>query len=266
MASVSIKWDHTVHYVNDLEHAIKTFKENELIAFHGGSHTLWGTYNALSYFDLCYIEFLALEDRELAASINEPNLVVKDSLTTLPDHEAFSRVALRTDNIVKVATTLKAQGIKMSPIMDGKRLDMNRNLVEWRMFTIEGDFQGLLYPFVIQWKSTDEYRLETLKASGIIKQHPAGKTLIKSAVFYVSSPSVVASHWQALFGLTYIDSTNTSVTLGIGNHSFIFKQGKANQLKQLIFSTEGTALKGKNIKIGEAEYVFSSFVTERDLL
>ncbi|WP_254776465.1 VOC family protein [Paenibacillus sophorae] len=40
----TIHWDHTVHYVNDLDKAIKTFQESGLDAFHGGSHKLWGTF------------------------------------------------------------------------------------------------------------------------------------------------------------------------------------------------------------------------------
>lgn len=87
----SIKWDHTVHYVNDLEKAMAKFREVGLNAFMGGSHKLWGTYNALSYFDLCYIEFLAVEDRSLVESVKEPNDVVKDSIKLLPHREELSR-------------------------------------------------------------------------------------------------------------------------------------------------------------------------------
>jgi len=40
----TIQWDHSVHYVNDLDLAIKTFAENGLRAFRGGSHKQWGTH------------------------------------------------------------------------------------------------------------------------------------------------------------------------------------------------------------------------------
>lgn len=252
----TVNWDHTVHYVNDLNNAIQTFQKNGLIAFKGGSHKQWGTYNALSYFGLSYIEFLGIEDRELAKNADASNLVVKDSVTLLPAHEVLSRVAIRTDDIDDTAAFLQANGLTLSPIIDGKRLDTHGQLIEWRMFTIAGDFQGLVYPFVIQWKGTDEERLESLTKSGIIQSHPAGNTTIQSGVFYVSDPSAVAAHWQTLFGLAVTESDETSVTLAIGDKSFIFKQGDANQLTTLLFRTESYDLKEKTIAIGQGEYVF----------
>lgn len=253
----TLNWDHVVHYVNDLDNAIQTFKDHGLIAFRGGSHKEWGTYNALSYFGLTYIEFLGIENRELAEKILEPNRVVKDSITLLPEHEILSRIAIRTDDIDATAASLKAHGLKLSPIMAGKRLNAQGQLIEWRMMTIDGDFQGLVYPFVIQWNGTDVDRLESLTTAGVIQPHPAGNAVITTAVFTVSDPIAVAAHWQMLFDLPVIKSADeTSVALGFGDKSLLFKQGSANQLTQLIFDTDAKDLKGKTITIGEAEYVF----------
>ena len=85
-----VKWDHIVHYVNDIEEPIDLFKEKNLIAFRGGSHKQWGTYNSLSYFDLTYIEFLGIENRDLVKHVKEPNRVVKDAIQYLPEHEALT--------------------------------------------------------------------------------------------------------------------------------------------------------------------------------
>lgn len=254
----AVNWDHIVHYINDLDEAVRTFKDHGLIAFKGGSHKEWGTYNALSYFGLTYIEFLSLEDRELAERIDSPNVVVRDALTTLPDHEVMSRVALRTEDIEATADRLKSHGLELSPILDGKRLDTRGHLIEWRMFTIAGDFQGLAYPFVIQWKGGDAHRLEDLTRSGIIRQHPAGDVEIRSAVFTVSDPSAVAAHWQILFGLSVAGTdAGHGVELSIGDKSFLFKQGDAERLTQLIFHTEAPDLKGKIVAVGVGEYVFA---------
>ncbi|WP_141430780.1 VOC family protein [Bacillus sp. 03113] len=249
-------WDHLVHYVNELNQTLETFEENGLIAFKGGSHKEWGTYNTLSYFGLTYIEFLAIENLELAKA-TEHNRVVKDAVITLPEHEVLSRVVIRTNDIEEIAASLKEAGLKLSPIMDGKRLDTNGRLIEWRMMTIDGDFQGLVYPFVIQWKGTDEERLDNLTSSGIIQRHPAGDVIIKKAVFHVSDPAAVAEHWGKLFGLSVVDSDDTSATLGIGDKTFTFVKGDENQFKQVVFETNSEMLKGKTVTIGEGEYIFS---------
>ncbi|SDY15364.1 Glyoxalase-like domain-containing protein [Evansella caseinilytica] len=258
----SIKWDHTVHYINDLQKAIEKFNEEGLIAFMGGSHKQWGTYNALSYFDLCYIEFLGVENRGLAESIAEPNDVVKDSVKLLPDREELSRVALRTEDIEEVREQLSAFQLDMSPIMDGKRLDAQGNLIEWKMMTIAGEYQGLPYPFVIQWMGADQERRERLKDSGIIQEHPVGDVRITEAVFDVEDPEAVAKHWQELFGFERkstggVTPDSREVKLAVGDQTFVFKQGRLNRLQQLLFHTAAPELKGKTMTIGEGEYTFA---------
>lgn len=252
----TIKWDHLVHYVNDLSKSIEVFGEHGLAAFKGGSHKDWGTYNALSYFGLTYLEFLGIENEELAKA-SEHNIVVRDAVKTLPEHEELSRVVLRTDDIDQVADTLHAAGLSISPILDGKRLDNEGKLIEWRMMTIDGDFEGLVYPFIIQWSGTDEERLERLTSSGVIKPHPAGQVEIKRAVFHVSNPAVVANHWGSLFGLVATELDNNNFSLQISDKSFVFKQGDENQFKQVVFESDAPTLKGKSIVLGDGEYVFN---------
>ncbi|WP_150267532.1 VOC family protein [Paenibacillus tepidiphilus] len=251
-----LKWDHLVHYVNVLDQPVEQFREHGLIAFRGGSHTSWGTYNSLSYFGLTYIEFLGIENLELAKA-TEHNVVVRDAVNVLPEHEVLSRVVLRTDDIEAVEASLKAAGLALSPIIDGKRLDNEGRLIEWRMMTIDGDFQGLVYPFIIQWSGTDLERLQRLTESGVIQPHPAGNTDMVSAVFRVSDPAAAAKHWGELFGLSLAESEGSSYSLQIGEQSFDFVQGDENQFKQVVFETDSAELKGKTLQIGEGEYVFN---------
>ncbi|RCX23344.1 glyoxalase-like protein [Fontibacillus phaseoli] len=251
-----MKWDHLVHYVNDLDKPVEIFGDHGLVAFKGGSHKDWGTYNALSYFGLTYIEFLGIENLELAKA-TEHNVVVRDAVKVLPGHEVLSRVVIRTDDIEETAASLKSAGLSLSPIIDGRRLDNEGRLIEWRMMTIDGDFQGLVYPFVIQWNGTDEERLERLTASGVIQSHPAGQAEIKKAIFRVSDPAAAAEHWGECFGLPIAQSEgNDTFTLKIGDQSFDFVQGDENQFKQVVFETDSIGLQGKSIHIGAGEYVF----------
>lgn len=251
----TMKWDHLVHYVNDLVKPVELFGAHGLVAFKGGSHKDWGTYNALSYFGLTYLEFLGIENLELAKA-TEHNLVVKDAVKLLPEHEVLSRVVIRTDDIEEVAASLKAAGLSLSPIIDGKRLDNEGRLIEWRMMTIDGDFGGLVYPFIIQWSGTDTERVERLTSSGVIKPHPAGEVEIVRAVFHVSDPEAAANHWGTIFGLPVTKSEDDTFSLKIGDRSFAFVQGDENQFKQVVFETDSLDLKGKKISIGDGEYVF----------
>lgn len=253
----SISWDHTVHYVNDLAAVVKQFEEKGLVAFPGGSHKQWGTYNTLAYFDLSYIEFLGIENRTLAEEVDVPNDVVKDAVRLLPDHEIMSRVALRTDDIEEIASNLEAFDLDVSPIMEGKRLDAQGNLIAWRMLTIAGDFMGLPYPFVIEWKGTDNERREKLTETGIIKKHPVGDVSIDQAIFHVEDPEAVVTHWSEIFRLEVVKVDN-QVKLKIGKQSFDFRKGPENLLQKIILATENPELKGLTVQVGNGEYVFIS--------
>ncbi|HHU20677.1 MAG TPA: VOC family protein [Bacilli bacterium] len=252
-----IKWDHVVHYVNDLTAAKDVFVSNGLIAFEGGSHKQWGTYNVLSYFGLTYLEFLALENRKLAESISDPNDVVKDAVKHLPEEEVLSRLALRTDDIEAVRERLVTQGIEATPIMAGKRNDAKGNLIEWKMMTIPGDYQGLPYPFVIQWNGLDEEREAQLKETGIIQEHPAGNVVMERAIFHVEQPQAVAEHWAEIFDLSIdTEMADKAIAVKTDKHAFVFQLGSENRLQVIEFSTDNEQLKGKNIKIGDGIYSF----------
>lgn len=253
-----LKWDHLVHYVNDLNQPVQLFAEHGLTAFRGGSHKDWGTYNALSYFGLTYLEFLGIENLELARATKH-NVVVRDAITLLPEHEVLSRVVLRTDDIEAVEAQLREAGLLLSPIIDGRRIDNLGRLIEWRMMTIDGDFQGLPYPFIIQWNERDEQRLNSLNSAGINRPHPAGKVEMVSAVFRVSDPAAAATHWSELFGLPVsgpAEGLGGSYSLKAGDQTFEFTPGEENRLSRIVFRTDSPQLKGQTLIVGEGEYVF----------
>ncbi|MEJ8304766.1 VOC family protein [Saccharibacillus sacchari] len=253
-----LRWDHIVHYVNDLNEPISLFREKGLIAFAGGSHKKWGTHNALSYFGLTYIEFLGVEHRELAESAEPYHVVVRDAAKLLPEHEILSRVVLRTDAIDDVAELLRGKGLELSPILDGERLDASGNLIQWRMFMVQGDHDGLPYPFFIQWNGTDAKRSAALSESGVIRPHPAGDIRLDTAVFGVRDPQATAAHWQEVFGLQADPAAPN--TLRVGNQRFAFEASASgtSALRTLIFRTPSTDLQGSTLRIGEGEYRFEA--------
>lgn len=147
----TLTWDHAVQFVNQPEAAIEALSGQKLKAVAGGRHPGWGTRNALSYFGLTYIEFLAIADGAELLCAAETFLLSRDASRLLPENEALYRVALRSDDIARTHAELHQQGLRVSPIVDGQRNDPQGNVISWRIFTIDGDFEGLVYPFVLQW-------------------------------------------------------------------------------------------------------------------
>lgn len=246
----NLEFDHSVHYVNDLDRVTETFQSHGVNVFHGGSHKLWGTHNALSYFGLTYLEFISVEDWEVAKNPPEPNLIAQSALTYLPENEALSRVAIRTSDLDAVAASLEGSSLDVSPIINGSRTDKNGRLIEWRMMTIDGEYNGLPYPFFIEWKEADADRLKDFQNKGIT-EHPAGPITLESAVFEVSNPEAAATHWHTLFNL----ERSGEAALSVGDKTFIFTKGRGNRLTELRFRTANEKLHGK-LTVGNGTYVF----------
>lgn len=61
----TLKFDHIVHYVHQPEQVFKALEPYGISAIQGGRHEQIGTYNALSYFDLSYIEWIGVYDHSL---------------------------------------------------------------------------------------------------------------------------------------------------------------------------------------------------------
>ena len=247
-----LTWDHAVHFVSQPEPAIQALSGQKLNAVAGGRHPGWGTRNALSYFGLTYIEFLAIADDAELLSAAETFLLCRDASRLLPDNEALYRVALRSDDIERTHAELHEQGLRVSPIVNGQRDDPQGNVIRWRIFTIDGDFDGLVYPFILQWGEEDDARLSRLQAQGLAAPHPLGEIELQRAVFTVQHPQAVRDRWQLLFGF----APQGEQGLAVGGREFLFRQGAANQLTELVFRVADPALKGRRFRVGNGEYLF----------
>lgn len=247
----TLQWDHAVQFVNQPDEAIAIFTGQKLNALAGGRHPGWGTWNALSYFGLTYIEFLSIYDPAELASAQADFLLSRDAAQLLPENQALHRVALRSDDIGQTHAELRSKGLQVSPIVDGQRNDPQGNVISWRIFTLDGDFNGLPYPFVLQWGEDDNARLARLRAQGLDRPHPAGEVALQSAIFEVQDPQAARAHWHALFGFT-----EQPEGLAVGQQHFLFRQGPANRLIELVFHVSDPALKGQRFRVGNGEYRF----------
>ena len=88
----TLQWDHAVQFVNQPEAAIEIFAGQQLWAVAGGHHPGWGTRNALSYFGLTYIEFLAIADPDELRAATDKFLLSRDAARLLPENEAYSPI------------------------------------------------------------------------------------------------------------------------------------------------------------------------------
>ncbi|KTG57356.1 glyoxalase-like domain protein, partial [Klebsiella pneumoniae] len=76
--------------------------------------------------------------------------------------------------------------------------------------------------------------------------------MLEQAVFEVVNPQAVRDRWQALLGFPPLGEQG----LDVGGQQFIFREGAANQLTELVFRVT-TALKGQRFRVGNGVYRFT---------
>src|SRR5690625_1126254 len=106
---MKLAFDHIIHVVEDLNNAVRKFKECGFHTVEGGNHEQFGTYNALSYFGLSYVELLGIENYDIAKQITS-NELIPQTLGLMKDGGGFARIAIRTTNIEQLAEQMRNNG------------------------------------------------------------------------------------------------------------------------------------------------------------
>lgn len=191
-----MKFDHVIHFIGETpEQAVEFWGQQNLHAVIGGRHEKWGTRNALWYGKDSYIEWLSLENRQIAESASHP-------LTQLLLHNGpgFGTVCFRVESIGQLEERLTSEGFQTSGILDGSRRTAGGKLIEWKMLFINEDFsERLPNPFFIEWNETDEERYGGLKADGTIKAADENRTL-ERCIFGVEDVEATSRRWKAILG------------------------------------------------------------------
>lgn len=191
-----MKFDHVIHFIEETpEQAVEFWKQKNQHAVIGGRHENWGTRNALWYGKDSYIEWLSLENRQIAESADHP-------LTQLLLHNGpgFGTVCFRVESIEELEERLIAEGFQTSGILDGSRRTAEGKLIVWKMLFISEDFSDRLpNPFFIEWNEPEEKRYEGLRAAGAISPADENRTL-ERCVFGVGDVEATSRRWKALLG------------------------------------------------------------------
>ncbi len=234
-------FDHLVHFVNSPQEAVEQMRRIGLYALLGGEHEKWGSCNALSYFDLSYIEFLGLNKPALAKTVTDNDLV-RQAVHALPENQGFARIAIRTDNIEEAAAAMRQQGLEVTGPFAGSRKRDDGTTLIWSMFFMRDPHADELpLPFVIQWGEGDEVRREDLRSRRVIAPHPAGAAAFRTLAFAVQELEVTAAKWSRLFNLPasepfvdeHLQARCIEVTLSGGNLLFCSPHGAGTVSKRL---------------------------------
>lgn len=199
---MNLALDHIVHFIKEHPNvAVEKWKMRGFHAVMGGSHEKWGTYNSLLYVGEAYIEYLTIENTEIAAKSANP--LILQLVRDLTNGEGFGQICFRTNNMVDLKEQIENKGYQTYPIFNGSRKKQDGSIIRWKMLFIK-DSSSLPYPFFIEWEQEDSARMKDLKDLGYLDE-----SLTKHSIHFiqvaVNDCESAARDWANIFDCTLPD-------------------------------------------------------------
>lgn len=212
---MTLYFDHLVHQVESPENIKVFFNKRNVHTVNGGQHTMWGTYNTLSYFGLSYIEQIAIYDRALFEQAALYPYSLHYTFKRDRERQGFSRIALRTKNIEDEGQRLRALGYEVYGPDACSRTRPDGTIIEWKLLHFGRPGLSVDFPFLIEWADGDEERLAQLKASGAIDEKQA--ITMESIQFFVKDVEETVQLWQKVLQLPEFEQHEQFMSLQLPN-------------------------------------------------
>ncbi|KOS63427.1 VOC family protein [Lysinibacillus agricola] len=212
---MTLYFDHLVHQVQSPENTQVFLNKRNIHTVNGGQHTMWGTYNSLSYFGLNYIEQIAIYDRDLFENAAKLPYSLHYTFKRTNERYGFSRIALRTKNIEEEGRRLRALGFEVYGPDACSRTRPDGSVVEWKLLHFGKPGQAIDFPFLIEWADADEERVAQLKASGAIDMKQS--ITMESVQFYVKDVQTTIKLWQEVLQLPEPEQHAQFISLQLPN-------------------------------------------------
>ncbi|MFY0518764.1 VOC family protein [Lysinibacillus sp. UGB7] len=212
---MTLYFDHLVHQVQSPENIKDFLNKRNIHTVNGGQHTMWGTYNTLSYFGLTYIEQIAVYDRVLFEEAAKLPYTLHHTFKENKERYGFSRMALRTTNIDEEAARLRALGLEVYGPDACSRTRPDGSVVKWKLLHFGQPEQAIDFPFLIEWTDDDQERFAQLEASGAIKTTQS--ITMESVQFYVQDAEATVQRWREVLQLPDPDRQPQCISLQLPN-------------------------------------------------
>lgn len=212
---MSLQFDHLVQQVASPEDTKAFLNEHHIHTVNGGQHTMWGTYNTLSYFGLTYIEQIAVYNRDLFEDAAKLPYSLHHSFKRGKEQFGFSRIALRTTNIEGEAKRLRALGFEVYGPDACSRTRPDGSVIEWKLLHFGKPNLAIDFPFFIEWADEDSERLAQLKKGGALDTQQS--LSMTSVQFVVRNVDETVALWQDVLQLPAATLHETYTSLYLPN-------------------------------------------------
>ena len=194
---LTMKLDHVVYFTNSCpEYVVAVQQQLGRHAVIGGRHEQWGTQNALMYTHNAYVEWLSVEEPDIAKNADHP--LTRLLLHDLTDGEGWGTICISVENIEEFNKDIQQKKFKTSSVIAAQRKTPDGKIRKWKMLFIDQPVSDQLpFPFFIEWEEADNLRIENLRKEGVIL--PSNDALeMTECIFRVNNAMRESSKWEIL--------------------------------------------------------------------
>lgn len=206
-----MKLDHVVYFTNYTPEQIVA--EQQKLGNHaviGGRHEKWGTQNALMYVRNAYIEWLSVENIEIAKKAHHQltALLLRD----LKTREGWGTLCISLKGIEQFNEGIKKRGFLTSGVIEASRKTPDGKLRKWKMLFVDQLIgEDLPLPFFIEWEEDEYIRFSNLRKDGVLS--PDNEKLeIQECVFHTAKPEKEIKKWADLLSLKAGDANTITLS------------------------------------------------------
>lgn len=256
------RFDHAVIAVRDLERAVQQFQHLGFDTQPGGRHTGRGTHNALIRFGLDYFELLSVYDEAEARASNPDGLTILDALNGAD--AVLVGYALATAHIEQDAGHFRGTGNQLPLPNSMQRKRPDGETLSWRTLAPGGAAWNRPWPFLIQWDTPDEQRLQ-IDRPGV---HPNGAAAWVQVDVITRDLESTLDVYQNQLGLEVVKRDNGEgvehAQLAIGNKTINLLAPEGNGAVRQVLAEKGEGPFALSVAVKDLEQT-RQFLKEQNI-
>ncbi|MEM9954041.1 MAG: VOC family protein [Chloroflexota bacterium] len=238
---MTLSIDHIVIYVQDLQSAIKNYRQAGFTVNYGGQHADGITENGLIIFaDGSYLELIALVEGK-----DYDDAGFKGLLKT--DGEGYTGYALQSDNIKADLANMRERGVAVAEVREGSRARPDGEVLQWKMAQID----DAMNPFVIQDVTDRNLRVPITTET---TTHANGATGIHEMLIRVPNLQELSDHYGAIMGTPL--RLFGSVRFEIGTSAIVLTGDADGTMTPAQLSLYTAETNPKRVTLNGADFVF----------
>lgn len=226
-----MQFDHLVHWVPDLDMAVRDYQALGFTVQRGGQHPQFGTHNAAWRLDTRYVELIAVRDEAVARAGLGPDWPQIDA--TLRAGGGAQAFGVLVADVTATVADLRSRGIPVGDAQAGSVQRTDGSTGVWRSASLP-DRPGW-EPFFINYGLPVDQWTARFKEQGF----PKDPWALHGVIVEVPDPATSASWLGDVFGLDVARIGQDAAQVPLPGCAITFARGPADRITAVVLSGPG---------------------------